>query len=149
MPSARDSNEAPTAPEHRRPPTLLRVLLVVVVLEAVALVVLAGQGVVAVVRGDSSAVGVTLFLVAFFLAMAAVLLLCVRALLAGRRGARAPVVTWQLLQAATAVTLIPSGSPTAWAALGASLVVVVLMMTRPVVEHTVPAARRGPADPTA
>ncbi|EYR62668.1 hypothetical protein N866_06310 [Actinotalea ferrariae CF5-4] len=109
------------------------------VLEAVALVALTGWGVVQLVTGRQNAVGVVLFLVVFGLAVAAVLVGSARALWEGRRTGRAPVATWQLLQGATALAVLQAtGSPVAWAVLVLSAVVFVLLLTRPVVAHTVP-----------
>jgi len=136
--------------EARRPrrwPALLApIALVVLVLVEAA--VLAGLGLwwlVVLVVGDVQDVGVALFLIGFTLAVAAGLAAGGRALLHGRRGARAPVVTWQLLQGATAVAVLqgtatsPAGETTLWLARLAILVaaaIVVLMLSRPVVHAT-------------
>ncbi len=85
-----------------RMPGALRALLVVLIVEAVAL----GMGAAAIgfelVSGRSDGVGVSLFLVVFALGVALILLLCARGLRRGRRGARAPVATWQILQGVVA-----------------------------------------------
>lgn len=108
------------------------------VLEAVVLVGLAGWGVVQLVTGGPSAVGVVVFLVLFGLAVAAALVASARALWEGRRTGRAPVATWQLLQGATALAFLEAtGSPLAWALLGFSVLVFLLLLTRPVVAYTV------------
>jgi hypothetical protein len=108
------------------------------VVEAVALVGLSGWGVVQLVSGQQTAVGVVLFLVVFGLAVAAALVASARALWEGRRTGRAPVATWQLLQGATALALLQAtDAPLAWAVLVLSVVVFVLLLTRPVVAYTV------------
>lgn len=113
-------------------------VVVTAVLEAVALVVLAGWGVVQLATGLQTAVGVVVFLVLFALAVAAALVASARALWEGRRTGRAPVATWQLLQGATALAFLQAtASPVAWAVLVLSAVVFVLLLTRPVVAHTV------------
>lgn len=136
----------PSPPDASAPvPCPLVVVGALVLVEAAVCVLLAVWGVVDLVRGVTTAPGVAVFLVVAGLAVAAVLVASVRALRAGRRGGRAPVVTWQLLQAATALTLVGAlPSPAvwaAWAALAVAVVVVVGMMTRQVVVHTVPQAR--------
>ncbi|WP_225753620.1 hypothetical protein [Actinotalea sp. Marseille-Q4924] len=131
--STRDRPPAPAAP-----PPSLRVVVVVAVVEAVAIVVLSGWGVVQLVTGQQTAVGVVLFLVLFGLAVAATLVGSARALWEGRRTGRAPVATWQLLQGATALAVLQATSaPAAWAVLVLSVVVFVLLLTRPVVAYTV------------
>lgn len=116
-----------------------------VLVEVTALVGLAGWWLVELVGGHSSSVGVALFLVAFALGVAAVLLGSVRALRARHRWARGPVMTWQLLQGATAVAVLQAvataagSGPAAWLARLAIVlagVVLVLMVTRPVVRFT-------------
>ncbi|WP_448061663.1 hypothetical protein [Cellulomonas hominis] len=84
----------PTAPAPR--PATLRLVCLLVLLEAVALVVLAGALVVDLVRG-AELPGAVAFLLAFALGVAVALVLAARALWAGRRWARSPVMTWQLL----------------------------------------------------
>ena len=66
------------------------------------------------------------FLAVFALAVAAVLVASVRLLVRGRRGARGPVVTWQVLQAATATTVLGVPAARGWAA-GAVVVAVVVV----------------------
>ncbi len=77
-------------------PAALRLVCVLVLLEAVALVVLAGALVVDLVRG-AELPGAVVFLLVFALGVAAALVLAARALWAGRRWARSPVMTWQIL----------------------------------------------------
>lgn len=116
----------------------VRVVAAVTVLEAVGLAALAGWGVTRLVAGAEPDVGTGVFLVAFALAVAVVLVVCARALLAGRRSGRAPVATWQLLQGATAFALgSATGLAAAWVVLALSALVFVLLMTPPVVAQTV------------
>lgn len=115
-------------------------VLVGVMVEAVLLVLAAGAVLFELIRGGSGSLAVSAFLVVFFLGVAAVLVTCARALRGGRRGGRAPVAVWQLLQGLVGISLLTSG--TTWALLAGvalvvvSLVVLVLLMTRPVVAAT-------------
>ena len=126
-------------------PRTLDVAVVAVLTEVTALVGLALWWVVEMARGQASALGVALFLVVFALGVAAVLLGSVRALRRGRRWARGPVMTWQLLQGATAFAVLQGVASDADGALAAWLarlaivlagVVLVLTVTRPVVHFT-------------
>lgn len=95
------------AAEPKRIPTRLAVAaLGGLVVEAVALVGVAGWVLVTVVAAGSTSLGVALFLAAFALGVGALLVVGARALLRGAPRARGPVVTWQLLQAATAVAVL-------------------------------------------
>lgn len=108
------------------------------VLEAVALAGLSVWGLVQLALGQQGAPSVVLFLVIFGLAVAAALVGSARALWAGRRTGRAPVATWQLLQGAVALAVLQAtGAPAAWAVLVLSAAVFLLLLTRPVVAHTV------------
>ncbi|MDR7384049.1 hypothetical protein [Promicromonospora iranensis] len=82
----------------------------------------------------------SLFLVLFLLGVAWVLVVCCRALLAGRRSGRGPVVTWQLFQIIGSVAAIGSGTGIAvtggWAALVIAVAVGGLLMTPSVVAAT-------------
>lgn len=119
-------------------PGAVRVVAAAAVLQAVGLVAVAGWGVAQLVGATEPNVGVGVFVVVFALATAAALVLSARGLIGGRRAGRAPVATWQLLQGATALAwLNATGSGVAWAVLAMSAVVFVLLLTRPVVEHTV------------
>ncbi len=75
-------------------------------LEAAALVVGAVWALVVVVSGGADSIAVALSLAAFALVVGALLAVASRAVRQGRERARGPVLTWQLLQAATAGTLI-------------------------------------------
>jgi hypothetical protein len=75
----------------------LVVVCALVLLQAGLLVGLAVAWVVGLVRGGSQLPGATVFLVLFAAGVAAVLALAARGLWAGRRWARSPVMTWQVL----------------------------------------------------
>jgi len=99
-------------------------------------VVLLGE----LLTGGSMSVGVSLFLVLFLLGVAWVLVVCCRALLAGRRSGRGPIVTWQLFQIIGSIAAIGSGGGPAvaggWVALVIAVAVGVLLMTPSVVAAT-------------
>jgi hypothetical protein len=124
-----------------RPPALVA-LVVGVLVEALALAVGGAVVLVELLAGGSRSVGVSLFLVVFALGVATLLVLCVRGLLQGRRWARSPVATWQILQVVVVISSLQSGA-TAWiaVALVLAVVVLVLLMLRPVVEATTRDAR--------
>lgn len=83
-----------------------------VLVESVTLLGAAGLLVVLVLRGSLAAdPGPTAVLVLLAVALAFGLAAASRSLARGGRGGRAPVITWQLLQAATAITLL--GAPAA------------------------------------
>jgi hypothetical protein len=111
-----------------------------VALEVLALVGMAVMVALELVRGGSGNAGVSVFLVVFFLAMGAVLVLATRTLWGGRRGGRAPVVVWQAVEGLVGVSLLTGG--VAWAVVAGlalvvvSAVVLVTLMTRRVVEST-------------
>jgi hypothetical protein len=131
----------PTAPGTGRPPALTA-LVAGLGLEVVALVVGAVVLLVELFAGGSVAVGVSLFLVVFALGVAAVLVAAARGLLQGRRWARSPVATWQILQAVVAVSSLQVGvTPWVVVALVLAVVVLVLLMLGPVVEATTRDAR--------
>ncbi|QJW36072.1 hypothetical protein [Cellulosimicrobium protaetiae] len=124
-----------------RPPALTA-LLAGVGVEVLALVVGAAVILVELVGGGSQSVGVSAFLVVFALGVAAVLAASLRGLLQGRRWARSPVATWQILQAVVAVSSLQVGvTPWVVVALVLAVAVLVLLMLRPVVEATTRDAR--------
>lgn len=133
------SSDAGGLPEGSRPPGL-KVVAAGVMIEAVLLVGAAGMVGVELVRGASHSVAVSLFLVLFFLGLAALLVGSCRALWAGRHGGRAPIVVWQIMQGLVGVSLLTAGALWAvLAGLGLLLVaaaVLVAVMTRRVVEST-------------
>ncbi|MBX9246965.1 hypothetical protein ICW40_19420, partial [Actinotalea ferrariae] len=99
---------------------MTRVLLVAVLcLEAVAVAAAGVLGIGAAVRGERPAVAA--FVVVFALVVAAGLAAAARSFWRGSVRARGPVATWQLLQGATAVTLLQAGATPgpAWAVLAA------------------------------
>jgi len=117
---------------------VLAVLCVLVVLQAGALVGMAVAFVTDLVRGVSELPGATVFLAVFALGVAAVLVLAARGLWAGRRWARSPVMTWQVLLVVMSVGWF-SADPAWWvvAVLLSALVVGVGLLLPPVVAATV------------
>jgi hypothetical protein len=124
----------------RRVPVFLRALVIGVLIEVTGLVAFAVVLLGELLTGGSSSLGVSLFLVFFLLGVAWVLVVACRALLAGRRSGRGPVVTWQLFQIVGSVAAIGSGTgvsvPGGWAALTIAVVVGGLLMTPSVVAAT-------------
>ncbi|WP_157237231.1 hypothetical protein [Promicromonospora sukumoe] len=123
-----------------RVPAFLRALVIGVLVEVIGLVAFAVVLLGELLTGGSMSVGVSLFLVLFLLGVAWVLVVCCRALLAGRRSGRGPIVTWQLFQIIGSIAAIGSGGGPAvaggWAALVIAVAVGVLLMTPSVVEAT-------------
>jgi hypothetical protein len=129
----------PVPPRRSAPRTLLGVLTVVG-LEAAAMVVFAGAVLVELVGGGSTSVGVSIFVIVFFLALAWLLVGCARSLWHGRRRGRTPVVGWQVFQGIIGFSLLTGGA-TAAVAGGAVLVLLAMgvlggLMTRPVMAYT-------------
>lgn len=124
----------------RRVPAFLRALVIGVVLEVAGLAAFAVVLLVELLTGGSMSVGVSVFLVLFLLGVAWVLLVSCRALLAGRRAGRGPVVTWQLFQIIGSVAAVGSGSglavPGGWVALVIAVAVGGLLLTPSVVAAT-------------
>lgn len=89
-------------PEPR--PVPLRVGLALVLLEAVALVVLGIGVVVASILDQGTMLGTNAGVLAVLVLIGGFLFLAARGLWQGRRWGRGPVITWQLLQFAVAVT---------------------------------------------
>jgi hypothetical protein len=123
-----------------RVPAFLRALVIGVLAEVIGLVAFAVVLLGELLTGGSMSVGVSLFLVLFLLGVAWVLVVCCRALLAGRRSGRGPIVTWQLFQIVGSIAAIGSGGGPAvaggWAALVVAVGVGVLLMTPSVVAAT-------------
>ena len=107
----------------RRPPVLLVVCLLVTV-EAAAFVGLGVAWTADVVRGAATMPGASLFLAAFGVGVALLLLLAARGLWRGKRWARSPVIMWQILLVVLSIGWL-TVEPTAWA--GVVLVVAVLI----------------------
>jgi hypothetical protein len=124
----------------RRVPVFLRALVIGVLAEVIGLVAFAVVLLGELLTGGSSSLGVSLFLVFFLLGVAWVLVVSCRALLAGRRSGRGPVVTWQLFQIVGSVAAIGSGTgvsvPGGWTTLTIAVVVGGLLMTPSVVAAT-------------
>jgi hypothetical protein len=95
-----------------------------VLLEAVAFAVLGVAFLVELVRGRSVLAGASLFLVAFALGVAAVLVASARGLWRGRRWARSPVMTWQIMLVVLALGWF-GVEPTWWSAVVVAVAVVV------------------------
>lgn len=123
-----------------RVPVFLRALVIGVLIEVIGLVAFAVVLLGELLTGGSTSVGVSLFLVLFLLGVAWVLVVSSRALLAGRRSGRGPVVTWQLFQLIGSVAAIGSGTGVSvtggWVALVIAIVVTALLMTPSVVAAT-------------
>lgn len=87
-----------------RPPAALLVALLLLLVEVGALLALTVGMLLEVVRGQSTGGAVTAVLAAMFIGLCAVLVAAGRALYRRHRWGRGPVVTWQLLLLATAVS---------------------------------------------
>jgi len=124
-------------------PALLLVICALVTLEAAAFLGLGIAWTVDVVRGAASMPAASLFLAAFGIGIAVLLLLAARGLWRGQGWARSPVIMWQILLVVLAVGWL-GAEPSVWAVL--VLVVAVLvgvgLLLPPVVAVT---ARRRPA----
>ncbi|MPV38504.1 hypothetical protein [Georgenia subflava] len=109
MPVPPAEEPVPTAkPTSRRVPPPLLVACLLVALESAALVGMAVTFVVDVVRGATADTLSPLALAVFFVGFALLIGGAARALWRGRRWGRGPVVTWQVLQAASVLTLAGS-----------------------------------------
>ncbi|WP_420110989.1 hypothetical protein [Pseudactinotalea sp.] len=87
--------------------------LVVAGLEGLLLIAAAVWSVVDMVRNDFDGAAVSIALAAFMLLFVGLLVLGIHALWLGRRWGRGPVLTWQLIQGAIAVSVIGIAPP--WA----------------------------------
>ncbi len=139
MPAAARPSQPAGQPDRRpgsAPHPALLVAAGAVVLEVLALagvVVLYAVELVGGAARDAVGASATAALAA---ALAVGLALCVRFLLAGRRWARAPLVTWQLFQIVLTAPL--ARGPLWWVAavfVALSLVAAVCLVSRPVAEH--------------
>lgn len=128
-PEPRRPGADPAGPAERRAAVVVLVALLLV--EAAAVAVAAGLGIPSVVAGGRPAVAG--FVVLCAVGVAAALVASARSFWRGSSRARGPAATWQLLQGATAVTLLQAGAlvPAAWAALVVAVAVLVLVVTRP------------------
>jgi hypothetical protein len=126
----------PSEPAAPRPPRAVSAVVVLVLLEALLLAGLAVGMLVALVRG-SELVGPVVFLVVLAAGMSALLVAAARGLRRGRRWARSPVMTWQVLLVVLSVGWI--GVETAWwsvAVLVVAVLVGVGLLLPPVVAWT-------------
>ncbi|MCA5892793.1 hypothetical protein LEP48_05420 [Isoptericola sp. NEAU-Y5] len=129
------------SPDGAGRPLGLRLVAVGVGIEAVVLCAIALLVTIELVRGGSNSTGVSIFLVAFFVGVAWVLVTATRSLWSGRRGGRAPLVVWQIMQGLVSVSLLTQGA-TPWVLAAAAglllvaLVVLVSLVSRRVVEAT-------------
>ena len=95
-------------------PTVLVVACLLVLVQAAALVGLGVAWATDLLRGTSQLPGAAVFLVLFAVGIAAVLVAGVRGLWRGRRWARSPVITWQLLLVVMAIGWL-TADPAGWA----------------------------------
>lgn len=119
-------------------------MCLLVLLEAAALVGLAAAFVVDLVRG-AELPGPTAFLAVFLLGVAAVLVLAARGLADGRRWARSPVITWQLLLVVMAVGWF-AAEPSPWVV---AVIVVAVVVGGALLVPSVVAATTAPRTPPA
>ena len=98
---------------RRSQPTALLVVCLLVLVEAAAMLGLAIAWLIDLLRGNAEIPGALAFLVAFSLGVAVLLAVGARGLRDGRRWARGPVMTWQILLVALSVAWIGNGAP-AW-----------------------------------
>ncbi|MFI2754606.1 hypothetical protein ACGIF2_14340 [Cellulomonas sp. P22] len=124
----------------RRPSRLLAAICLLVLLEAALLVGLGVAFAVELVRGAQLPAAMV-FLVVFLVAVAAVLGASARGLWRGRRWARSPVVTWQLLLVVLSIGWLQV-EPSAWAV---AVLVGALVIVAGLVVPSVVAATTGTA----
>ncbi len=146
MVNRRIPDDGPTPPAAGDPvarpvPWALGVALAGVGVEVLALLVYVGTSVVTLVDRGTRSPAVTAFVLVFVLGVAALLVAAARALRRGARRARGPLVTWQLLQAAVAGSLLAAGVEAvvvayAGGALALAVIVVVLLLSPPVTAFT-------------
>jgi hypothetical protein len=127
----------PDNDSRARRPAFLAVLSVLVLLQAGLLAGLGSAWVVDLVRGESRLPAATVFLALFAFGVAAVLVLGVRGLWAGRRWARSPIMTWQVLLVVLSIGWL-GVEPALWAVgvLVSALVVAVGLLLPSVVAAT-------------
>lgn len=146
-PPATPSPDARPPAPGTRPPRALDVVLAGAVVEAAALGAGVVWAVVDLVRGQSEAPGASVVLALFLGGVAAAVVAAARALRRGARRARGLLVTWQLLQVASGVTLLGVADPPvgllwgAAAAVGLAAVVLGAAFTPASLQFT--AAREG------
>lgn len=131
-----DADVPDAGPAASPRPRLLALAVVVVFLEAAALAVGGGVLVLDVARGRVEYVGSTLGIALFAWVLAALLAGAARALARGRRWARGPVLTWQVLQGAVGFLQLPGMPWFAGALIGSALMVVVSLLAPASIEAT-------------
>lgn len=129
--------DAPADAAAARPPVPLVLACAVLALQVVALVVSAVVFLLDMVRGLAPDVVATLVLTVFFLGLAALLAGAARALWRGRRWGRAPVLTVELLLAASAIALADAlPTPAVVVVVASAAVAVAGVLARRSREHT-------------
>ncbi|UJP41817.1 hypothetical protein F1D97_14830 [Cellulomonas palmilytica] len=124
---------------------MLAVVCLLTLLEAAAAVGLSVAWVSDLVRGVSVRPAATVFLVVFGLTVALVLVASARGLWRGRRWARSPVMTWQIMLVVLSLGWVGADpAPWAWGVLVVALVVGVGLLLPSVVAATT--ARPGDDD---
>lgn len=123
-------------PRATRPP-LLAVVCLLTLLEAALAAGLGIAWAADLVTGGAAAPGATAFLALFALGIACLLAACARGLWRGRRWARSPVMTWQVLLVVLAVGWL-GAEVTVWAVLvlAVALAVGIGLLLPPVVAAT-------------
>lgn len=119
-------NEETASPERAPRGLPLRVGLALVLLEAVALVVLGVASVAGSAMSHGALLGTNAGVLGVLVLIGGFLFLAVRALWQGKRWGRGPVITWQLLQFAVAITSI--GTLEWWAIVPAVAIPVVVVV---------------------
>ena len=106
------------------------------------------RAVVELVRVGAVIPGAMVFLAVFCILVALVLVVAVRALVAGKRWARSPVITWQVLLASMAIGWFGAEQTAATAAVlvGTVLVVICLLLPSVVAATTPASATRAPTE---
>src|SRR5215217_3557599 len=125
------------APDPSNRPRGVLLIAAVLILEAVALVVLAAGSVAAIFGPDPVSVGGSAFLVVLLLLVAAFLGTLARKLAAGFRWARSPSLVVQLFLVILAFPYFSSGNPViGLLLLVPAAAVIVTLFTKPVVDFT-------------
>ena len=134
--SERAPERASDAQAAHQPPTQLRIAVVVMALQILALLATAGVLLVKTATGDANSVGRALTQAFAALGLAAILALCARGMLAFRPAARTPVVVIELLALPVAYSLAFQAGRLAYGGpiLVAAVLVLYLLFTPPVRE---------------